>query len=104
MARWKPGESGNPAGRPVGSRNRATSEIREILDQNVDFTEVIKMLDERAKGGSERAAELLLLYRYGRPTSRDELTLRNGPPDTAGLEKAAAEALAEAKKYLQTDE
>ena len=29
--RWKKGESGNPAGRPKGSKNRSTI-IREILD------------------------------------------------------------------------
>ena len=32
--RWKKGESGNPAGRPKGSKNRSTI-IREMLDMMV---------------------------------------------------------------------
>lgn len=35
--RWKKGESGNPAGRPKGSKNRSTI-IREILDLMVKTT------------------------------------------------------------------
>ena len=103
MARFQPGQSGNPQGRPVGSRNRATSEIKEILDQNVEFEDVIKKLFERAQKGNERAAELLLQYRFGRPTARDELTLRNEPPDSARLERAASEALAELREHLVND-
>ena len=102
MARFQPGQSGNPQGRPVGSRNRATSEIKEILDQNVEFEDVIKKLFERAQKGNERAAELLLQYRFGRPTAL-ELTLRNEPPDSAALERAAAEALDELREHLVND-
>jgi len=30
--KWKPGQSGNPAGRPEGSRNRATLAMQTLLD------------------------------------------------------------------------
>jgi uncharacterized protein DUF5681 len=32
--RFQPGNSGNPNGRPKGSRNRSTSEVEELLDNN----------------------------------------------------------------------
>lgn len=31
MAQYKPGQSGNPAGRPKGSRNRNPAEVRKLL-------------------------------------------------------------------------
>jgi len=38
MARYKQGESGNPAGRPVGSKNKVTpvtvDEVREFVNDN----------------------------------------------------------------------
>ena len=33
-SKWKPGESGNPSGRPKGSKSTGTL-VKEILDQNV---------------------------------------------------------------------
>ncbi|MDX9773696.1 MAG: DUF5681 domain-containing protein [Bacteroidales bacterium] len=31
MAQFKKGETGNPAGRPTGSKNKATTELREVI-------------------------------------------------------------------------
>jgi hypothetical protein len=33
---WQPGQSGNPAGRPKGSRNKRTQEIFDILEARGD--------------------------------------------------------------------
>ena len=38
--RWKKGESGNPAGRPKGSKNRSTI-IREMLDMMVQVQQIL---------------------------------------------------------------
>lgn len=54
-AAWKPGESGNPQGRPKGSINAATR-----LRQMIDTTQILKRLQEAALGGDVQAARTLL--------------------------------------------
>ena len=53
---FKPGKSGNPAGRPPGQS--ATSKLREAIGKGVD--DIIKKLTEQAKEGDVAAARLLL--------------------------------------------
>lgn len=31
MAQFKKGQTGNPAGRPIGAKNKATTELREVI-------------------------------------------------------------------------
>ena len=95
MAQWKPGQSGNLKGRPTGSRNRGTREIREILDEAVDFPCLVEKLYERAMKGNERAAAILLEHRFGRARASDELTLRASAGDLPDLSDVAPEALNE---------
>lgn len=52
---WKPGQSGNPAGRKKGSINVATR-----LRKMIDVEALIRRLSESAAKGNTRAAELLL--------------------------------------------
>lgn len=59
MAKFKPGESGNAAGRPPGTRNRA-SVLREQLLAQGDLTAIVKAVVEKARGGDTAAAGLLL--------------------------------------------
>ncbi len=54
--RWKPGESGNPAGRPAGSNE--VSRLRTAIAEHVP--EIVDRLLEQAKGGDVAAARLLL--------------------------------------------
>lgn len=44
---FKPGTSGNPSGRPVGSQNKATA-LRKLLDSNAEglMTKLIEMANE----------------------------------------------------------
>jgi len=67
--RWQPGQSGNPAGRPRGSRDRALAALDAIGDQNA--TDVLQAVVNAAKGGDMRAAEVILArlwpVRRGRP-------------------------------------
>lgn len=54
--RWKPGESGNPKGRPALSISLA--KLRSSVGEHVP--EIIAKLAEQAKGGDTGAARLLL--------------------------------------------
>lgn len=53
---WKPGESGNPAGRPLGSGKVA--ELRTAIAQHL--ADIVTKLVEQAKAGDTGAARLLL--------------------------------------------
>jgi hypothetical protein len=53
---WKPGQSGNPNGRPKGTSEVA--KLRAAISEHVG--EIIDQLVEKAKGGDTQAARLLL--------------------------------------------
>ncbi|MBS1189671.1 MAG: hypothetical protein H6R10_1463 [Rhodocyclaceae bacterium] len=55
---WKPGQSGNPAGRPKGSRNRTTLVALAAMEQGAE--EIARMLVEAALGGDISAARFVL--------------------------------------------
>lgn len=67
--RWQPGQSGNPSGRPRGSRDRALAALDAIGETNA--ADVLQAVVKAAKGGDMRAAEMLLSrlwpVRRGRP-------------------------------------
>src|SRR5215207_6317623 len=54
--RWAPGQSGNPKGRPKGSRNRASL----LLEHLIEGEAVVRALLAAAKGGDVPAARALL--------------------------------------------
>ena len=56
--RWAPGQSGNPAGRPKGSRNRATLLLEGLIEGQGEA--VVQALLAAAKGGDVSAARALL--------------------------------------------
>jgi uncharacterized protein DUF5681 len=56
--KFQPGESGNPAGRPRGSRNKVTTAYLELLDADGDA--VLKKAVELAKSGDRVALRLCL--------------------------------------------
>lgn len=81
------GVSGNPKGKPPGTRNKSTEEVKKLLDANVKFPQVIKRLYELTQGVeiakqteqgtkyySEKpdayAARVLLEYRFGKPVQQ----------------------------------
>jgi hypothetical protein len=57
MTQWTRGQSGNPAGRPVGSKNVQT-ELREALDAH--GKDLLDQLVEKAKAGESTALRFLL--------------------------------------------
>ena len=55
---WKKGQSGNPRGRPKGSRNKAT--LLAIAAMEGELTDVVKVVIDAAKGGDMAAARLVV--------------------------------------------
>jgi Family of unknown function (DUF5681) len=55
---FQPGQSGNPAGRPPGARNKATRAIEAMLDGEVE--EITRKAIELAKDGNATAIHLCL--------------------------------------------
>src|SRR5215207_5546898 len=56
--RWAPGQSGNPRGRPLGSRNRASLLLEHLTEGEGEA--VVRALLAAAKGGDVPAARALL--------------------------------------------
>jgi hypothetical protein len=102
MARWKDGQSGNPNGRPRGSRNKSTAEIRDLLDKHVSFDDLVAKLYALARKGNVKAAEILLEYRYGKPKASDELRIE-GRVESDEMRKAAEETLAKMRLMTPND-
>lgn len=70
---FKPGQSGNPAGRRPGTRRRVTIEAQAAATQIVDDPEYRSRLRQRMLDGTAGAMEpLLWFYAYGRPVDRVE--------------------------------
>jgi len=77
--RFQPGQSGNPAGRPPGARNKKTLEMEEMLAQRAEAT-VTKILD-RADAG-EPAAMRLCMDRMAPTGANRPIPIELPPVDT----------------------
>jgi hypothetical protein len=55
---WKPGQSGNPKGRPAGSRNRVTIVALAAMEEGADA--IARKVVGMAKAGDMSAARLVL--------------------------------------------
>jgi len=69
--RFKPGQSGNPAGRPKGARNRTTVMCEELL--GADAGAIMRRLVQRAKKGDGVALRLAVERLVPVRASRDRL-------------------------------
>jgi hypothetical protein len=56
--RWKPGQSGNPSGRPPGARNRASVLAEQMLTADVE--NIVRTVIDRAVGGDTTCLRLCL--------------------------------------------
>lgn len=56
--KWEPGQSGNPKGRPQGSRNKATILAQEMLDSEVET--LVRRCIDLALAGDQVALRLCL--------------------------------------------
>jgi len=93
---WKPGQSGNPNGRPPKGHS-ITDTIKEMMGEKPEIKKALgTKLIELALKGDMAAIKLLMGYMDGMPVQPTELTGRNGGP----LELTAVpyeQLLAEAK-------
>lgn len=91
--RFAKGTSGNPAGRPPGSRNRASVLIEQLLDAEVE--QLIQKVLERASAGDTHAL-LYCLNRAAPPRKERTINLRLPPLETAQQISSAISAVVEA--------
>ena len=93
---WRKGQSGNPAGRPKGARNKATLLLEELLSGE-EVERLVKLLYARALGGNGSALRFLLsrlLPPARHPRVAFDLPESTGTPDEDAA--AALEALTRA--------
>ena len=93
---FEPGRSGNPAGRPRGSRHAALVALDKIGAENA--REVMQAVVDAARGGDMRAADILLSrlwpQRKGRPVALD-LPVLNTAADVVAALAVTTAAMAE---------
>lgn len=65
MAKFKPGQSGNPAGRPPGAKSTASA-LRKELITDEDLQEIVDTVIAKAKEGDLTAAGMILDRRIPR--------------------------------------
>lgn len=98
---FAPGQSGNPAGRPRGSRNKATLMVEAIVEARL--TEMTEGAVTRALAGDNAATRLLLKpYLPRRPVAEFDLGEIETPSDvrdaSAAVLRAATEGVLDAKE------
>ena len=108
-SRFKKGQSGNPKGRPRGSRNFST-DLKETLEKLIRITDhgkprtvstqlaALMRLREQALGGDARALDRLLEYArlYNDDDEMAEAAIRLSATDTEILEARDAKVLRQA--------
>ena len=92
---WEKGVSGNPAGRPRGSRHEALKALDAIGSDGA--AEVMKAVVTAAKAGDMRAAEILLRRlwpeRKGRPVPIDLPAIGSNPAGIVAALGAVVDAV-----------
>jgi hypothetical protein len=99
--RWKPGQSGNPAGRPKGSRNKATLMAEQLLGGSGE--EIVSKAIDMAKAGNPVALRLCierLVPARHRNVVEFELPRIEKAQDIAAAAAAVIEAAANGKLSL----
>jgi hypothetical protein len=77
--RFLPGQSGNPAGKAPGTRNRATL-LRELMDEGEDRA-IGRIVIDKAKSGDAVAARFVVAHLWPRPRARTvAIELADGMP------------------------
>lgn len=77
-SQFKPGESGNPNGRPKG---KLTEALRELCEQPENKDKIIKKLHELASKGNLKAIQYILDRLDGKPKQTTEVSLTSNQGD-----------------------
>lgn len=88
--RFKPGQSGNPAGKPKGARNATTRLVEALLDGEAE--ELVRDALKRAKDGDVPTLRLFL-ERLVPPRKDSPISIELPPIDTVADAKAASAAV-----------
>lgn len=105
--RWKPGQSGNPSGRPRGTSLhgqiaaildfRPPATLEDITDE--DIAQIVRRVVDRAIEGDIRCARIILDRLWPIPSSRRPSRKQRGPtpsePGCTPFERTAAAYLGE---------
>jgi hypothetical protein len=91
--RFRPGQSGNPAGKPVGARHRITMLAEKLMEDEVD--DIVRTVVTAAKSG-DLAAARLVLDRIAPPRKGRPIHLSLPKMTSAGDVAAAVSAVANA--------
>ncbi len=79
--KWKPGQSGNPNGRPPKGYS-ITDTVREMMANSPEAKEKLsKKVLEKALEGDLKAVELLWAYMDGKPTQTSNINLQENPEE-----------------------
>jgi hypothetical protein len=84
--RFRPGESGNPAGRPRGSRNRAALLMEQLLGEEIE--DVTRAAAEKARKGDVGAMRLCM--QRAAPAARGRAVLLDLPANATIEDLSAA--------------
>lgn len=87
---FKPGQSGNPNGRP-SKRRKDLDELLDAVFTNARQKAVIEQLIADAEKGNHEARSLLMAYTYGKPVDRKEISGPDGEPLKAYVNFSPAE-------------
>lgn len=82
---WKKGQSGNPAGKRAGSRNKATQMVMALMESGAKA--IVTQVIDAAKSGDMRAAKLVI-ERLA-PPARERLITFQALPQTEDAAGAA---------------
>lgn len=82
---WKPGQSGNPGGRPKKKLvDQALTELLEAKDSEEAIAIAVKLI-QMARGGDSQSAKLIAERTEGKPLQKVEHSGADGGPIEASL-------------------
>ena len=90
---WKPGQSGNPKGKPTGARNKATIAVLALMESGA--TEITATVIDAAKAGNLTAARMIL-DRLAPPAKERPVSMIMPDTGTAEGVSAAQQAILQA--------
>lgn len=90
---WRPGQSGNPAGKPPGCRNKATQMVMALMEGGAE--EITRTVIDAAKAG-DLAAARLVIERLAPPLRERPLSLPLPDTGTVAGVSAAQQAILQA--------